>query len=129
MPKLVIHSQDHLHFIDQDEIIYCKSDNCYTDIYLADGKNLLISKSLLKFSAELESGKFVRVSQSYLVNIKYIKSVDKKKKQIRLIDESSIPYTTTIRELLCVIGNTVLLYFVVHGVDLFPAIWNAWIDQ
>lgn len=79
--------------------------NCYTTIYLTNGERILISKSLLKFSKELELGKFVRVSQSYLININCIKIVNKKKKQIELIDQSKIPYTTTIKELLCLIST------------------------
>ncbi len=100
MQKLIIHSQDHLRFIDEEEIIFCKSDNCYTYIYLSTAEELLISKSLSKFSKELSEGKFIRVSQSYLVNIRYIRSIDKKKKLMHLTNQSEIHFTSSLKDLL-----------------------------
>lgn len=98
--KIVISSQDHLRFINEADILFCKSDNCYTYIFLCDSEELLISKSLAKFSKELNSNNFVRVNQSYLVNIQYIRSIDKKKKLLHLTDMSQIRFTTSLKDLL-----------------------------
>ncbi|MXV14074.1 LytR/AlgR family response regulator transcription factor [Hufsiella ginkgonis] len=108
MTKIVIHSQDHLHIINTDDIIFCQSDNGYTDINLAEGEKLTISRSLSRFSDELDESKFIRASQSYLINIDYVKSIDKKKRIIRLFDGAKIPFTGTIKELLGMISRTVM---------------------
>ena len=103
--KLVIHSQDYLRLINPDNITYCKSDNCYTDIFLDCGERILISKSLTKFSKELDSDRFIRVSQSYIININHIKLIDKKKKWIELINQTRIQFTITIKQLLYLINT------------------------
>ena len=102
---MLIHSKDDIQFIYQKDILYCQSDNCYTNIFLLTGEILLISKSLTKFSKEVLPGKFIRVNQSYLVNVDYIKSVDKRKKQIELINLFKIPFTITIKQLLFAIDQ------------------------
>jgi len=108
--KVIIHTQSYLRIIEQDKITFCKSDNCYTDIVLADGEKIVISKPLSKFLKELCQEKFVKVSQSYLVNIDYIRLVDKKKRTIELSNRIEIPFTTSIKELLSLIGSTVDSY-------------------
>lgn len=119
--KVVITSQSHLHFINQDSIIYCKSDNCYTEIHLDGGETLLTCKSLTKFSKELNLNSFIKVSQSYLINIKYIKSVNKRKKNIELLNKFEIPFTTSLKELLLFIANSSLLFifFILFNVGDF----------
>jgi two-component system LytT family response regulator len=74
-------------------------------VHLSNGEQLLISKSLSKFSGELNQNRFVRVNQSYLINIRFIKSIDKRKKCIELQSEYLIKFTTTIKELLSAIGQ------------------------
>ncbi|MCW3110208.1 MAG: hypothetical protein JWQ09_4714 [Segetibacter sp.] len=116
MNKIAIHSQDRIHFISPDHIAFCKSDNCYTFIHLKNGEKLLISKSLAKFSKELDQGKFIRANQSYLVNINFINSIDKRKKDIELLNQTLIPFTITIKELLEQIGS--------YGL-IMSIFWNA----
>lgn len=109
MGRLIIHTQDSLTLINEDEIAFCKSDNSYTSIYLYNQDMLLISKSLAKFSKELDYTKFIRVNQSYLVNVNFIKVVHKKKKHIELLNNSKITFTKTIRQLVSMIEhNTVV---------------------
>lgn len=103
--KIVISSQDHLHLINQNEIVLCKSDDCYTLIHLMNGGKLMISKSLSKFSKELHQPMFVRISQSYLININFIKMVDKKRKHIELTDKQQLQFTRTIKDLLASISS------------------------
>ncbi|WP_207535314.1 LytR/AlgR family response regulator transcription factor [Desertivirga arenae] len=103
MKKLIIHSQDELRFVAHSEIVYCKSDNCYTSIHLLSGQEEVICKSLKKVSEQLAGETFIRVNQSYLVNKGFIKSVDKKRKLIGLEGDIKIPFTITINQLLIMI--------------------------
>ncbi|TKC57602.1 LytTR family transcriptional regulator [Pedobacter hiemivivus] len=100
MNKLIINSQDTLRFISIPSIKYCKSDNCYTSVFLDNGEELIVCKSLKKLSDEISSQQFIRVSQSFLVNKDHIKLIDKKNKQLKLLDDKQIPFTTSIAELL-----------------------------
>ena len=105
--KLIIQTQNHVSFINYHDIIYCKSDSCYTTIYLSDGETLLICNSLTKFSKRSDGYGFVRVSQSYLVNTNYIKTIDKKRKNILMVNKLQIPFTISIREMLELMGQGV----------------------
>lgn len=109
--KIIIHTQDRVRFITQGEIVFCKSDNCYTYIYLVSGEEILISKSLSKFTQGLDPERFIRANQSYLINTQYIKSIDKKKRCVELLNLALIPFTTTIKELLEMIGTPKMIDF------------------
>jgi DNA-binding LytR/AlgR family response regulator len=101
----MIPQQNVIHVIDQLQIIFCQSDDCYTWVHLKDGQRHLIVKSLIKFSKELNPTLFIRVNQSYLINKSYIKIIDKKKKCLVLLNDHIIPFTLTLKELLLQIGN------------------------
>lgn len=105
MKKLIVNSQEHLRFVPHHEITYCKSDNCYTSIFLNNGEELVVCKSLTKVLLDLNPDDFIRISQSYLINKDYIKLIDKKNKQVELIDSKRIPFTTTINKLLILISK------------------------
>ncbi|WP_207423805.1 LytR/AlgR family response regulator transcription factor [Desertivirga brevis] len=100
MTKVAIPVNNYIILLNQDEILYCQSDNCYTTIYLKNQKSYVIVKSLTKFHLELEAGKFVRVSQSYIVNHEHIKQIDKKRKLIYIDDETKLPFTLSNKQLM-----------------------------
>ncbi|NND52970.1 MAG: response regulator transcription factor [Flavobacteriaceae bacterium] len=62
-----------LDFVKIDNIIYCKSDGNYTQIYLQDGQQLLVTRKIKFMEEKLEKDQFVRVHNSYLVNLNYVK--------------------------------------------------------
>jgi DNA-binding LytR/AlgR family response regulator len=100
MNKIIINSQDQLRFVAQQDITHCKSDNCYTTLFLNNSEEHVVCKSLTKVFKELDQQMFIRVNQSYIVNKNYIKMIDKKKKTVELIGNQQIPFTTTISTLL-----------------------------
>jgi len=60
-------------FVNSDEIMYCKSDGNYTEIFFKEQKKEVLSKKLKDVELLLQSENFFRVHKSYLVNVKYIK--------------------------------------------------------
>lgn len=105
----MVSSHESLRFVPYSDIVYCKSDNCYTSIFLSNGEELLVCKSLKKISQELDVLLFVRVNQSYLINRDCIKLIDKKNKLIELVNSQRIPFTVTISELLSLISANLTL--------------------
>jgi len=95
---LIVNTTSKIYFIKHDDISYCKSDNCYTTIHLTNGEVVVICKSLTKLEGDLDIHKFLRVSQSYLVNISYIRAIDKKKKVIELQCSTNIPFTISLKD-------------------------------
>ncbi|TCC94706.1 LytR/AlgR family response regulator transcription factor [Pedobacter hiemivivus] len=106
MKKLVIHSQEILRLVSHADISYCKSDNCYTSIFLHNREELVMCKSLKKVSQQLDAGIFIRVHQSHLINKNCIKLINKKNKYIELVCGTHIPFTTTINELMSSISGS-----------------------
>lgn len=75
--KITIPQQDGFEVINTADIMYCKADDNYTEIYLNNNKKKLVSKTLKYFEEALNNGYFARVHKSYLVNVnevvKYVK--------------------------------------------------------
>jgi two-component system LytT family response regulator len=66
-----------LEFVHFDEIQYLKADRNYTTIHLEGGKKLLISKAIGQVESRLPSNRFIRVHQSFTVNVSKIQRYDK----------------------------------------------------
>lgn len=104
--RLIISQSKYVYLIDCDRILYCKSDNCYTSVYLVDGKCFILVKSLAKvIKDDLNQDNFIRVNQSYLINRDFIQLIDKKNKYIELINNVLIPFTVNVKDLLKLISN------------------------
>lgn len=57
------------------DIVYCKADDNYCEVYLKEQK-YLISKTLGAVASKLQHPHFHRVGRSYLVNINHIKHIE-----------------------------------------------------
>ncbi|WP_276168013.1 LytR/AlgR family response regulator transcription factor [Zobellia alginiliquefaciens] len=66
--KITLPQQDGFQVLNVADILYCKADDNYTEIYL-ENKKILVSKTLKYFEEALASFPFVRIHKSYLVNV------------------------------------------------------------
>lgn len=64
-------------FVAIDDIIYISAENQYTNIFLADGRNLLMRKSLGFWEKTLTSEKFLKIHRATLINLNYIAKMGK----------------------------------------------------
>ncbi len=71
-----IKQRNNIHTVKLDNIIYVESSNSRCIIH-SDNTNYVIYKRLNDIEAELNNKRFLRCHQSYLVNMDYIKNVDK----------------------------------------------------
>lgn len=71
--KIGIGMADKIVFININEILYCEAHGAYTNLYLADGKKIVSSKSLGEFESQLTSQKFFRIHHSTLINLNQVK--------------------------------------------------------
>tara|TARA_Y100000815_G_scaffold203545_1_gene187301 strand:+ start:1360 stop:2094 length:735 start_codon:yes stop_codon:yes gene_type:complete len=75
--KITIPQQDGFEVLETSEIMYCKADDNYTEIYLKNNKKKLVSKTLKYIEENLAEANFARVHKSYLINVnevvKYVK--------------------------------------------------------
>ncbi len=76
--KITIGVQDGFEILEIQEILYCKADDNYTEIYLPSGKKL-VSKTLKHFENQLKDYGFARIHKSCLVNVNHIQKYKKGK--------------------------------------------------
>jgi len=62
-----------------NEIVRCKSDVNYTTIHFVDKTDLMVARTLKDFEEMLEPYGFIRLHNSHLINIRYIKRYHKGK--------------------------------------------------
>ncbi len=72
--KITIPTQDGFEVLEMNNILYCKADDNYTQIFLVDGHKKLVSKTLKYFEGILNEYGFVRIHKSYLVNVNFVKT-------------------------------------------------------
>ncbi|MGJ8736957.1 LytR/AlgR family response regulator transcription factor [Zobellia laminariae] len=66
--KITLPQQDGFQVLNVTDILYCKADDNYTEIYL-ENKKILVSKTLKYFEDALAGFSFARIHKSYLVNV------------------------------------------------------------
>jgi len=72
--KIALQQQKEIRYVTVSDIVRCQADNTYTFFYLRTGDHILVSKGLKEYADMLPSGIFLRVHQSHLVNINFVKS-------------------------------------------------------
>ena len=73
--EIVLSEAGKYHLIKLSQILYCMSMEVYTSFFLKNGQKILVSKPMIRFQKELEENHFFRIHKSYMVNMKYIRSV------------------------------------------------------
>ena len=66
--KITLPQQDGFQILNVSDILYCKADDNYTEIYL-ENKKILVSKTLKYFEEALSDFPFARIHKSYMVNV------------------------------------------------------------
>ena len=72
LPNIALPTMEGLDFVAVKDIVYCESDNNYTKVIKAESKPLLLSKPLKEIEQMLSEYSFLRVHQSYLINLTHI---------------------------------------------------------
>ncbi len=77
--KITIPQLDGFEVLQTANILYCKADDNYTEIYLNNSKKKLVSKTLKYFEDALNDSSFARVHKSFLVNVNEVTKYKKGK--------------------------------------------------
>jgi two-component system, LytTR family, response regulator len=72
--RLALPTQEGIHFVDMDNIVFLESMGSYTKFIIENQKPIIVSKGLKEYEDLLSSEySFIRVHQSNLVNLKHIR--------------------------------------------------------
>lgn len=88
--RLVVNNVGGFRIILFDHIRSLQSDSNYTSISLVNGEHVLVSKTLLFFSKQLDHS-FLRTHKSYIVNLLCVSEYNKKENEIILDDNTRVP--------------------------------------
>jgi two-component system, LytTR family, response regulator len=81
--------------INPGEIVYCKAEANYTDIFLTDQRKHTISLNIGSIENSLTRPQFFRISRSNLINLSYLTGIDRRKRLCTLTADH-ISYSLTI---------------------------------
>ena len=74
--RVVVKSNNNIHVIPLNEIVYIESEDDYVMIHTATAKHLK-HQTMKFFEEQLDASKFIRIHRSYIVNISEIKKIEK----------------------------------------------------
>ncbi|WP_028297300.1 LytR/AlgR family response regulator transcription factor [Olivibacter sitiensis] len=89
--RIVLKTAEETHVISVADIIQVEADNNYCRFFIGNAPAILISRPLKTFERKLDFSGFVRVHQSHLVNLRHIKSFNRKKLFLKMTDGTEIP--------------------------------------
>jgi len=97
--KLVLKTSDNIFIVDTKEIIRCESEESYTRFFLADNKQIFVSKNLIEFDNMLQEFGFFRTHRSHLINLSYIDHFSKRDGgYVVMKDKAEIPISRRKKE-------------------------------
>lgn len=70
--RIALTTGDGMIFVPTRDILYCHAESNYTNVMLAGGKKVLVSKILKEIDEALSGPDFYRIHNSYLVNLNHI---------------------------------------------------------
>ena len=68
---VAIPTSTELRFVHKNDILYCCSEGSYTNIYLAKGQRITISKHLKEIETSIRGEDFIRIHNSHLINVNH----------------------------------------------------------
>lgn len=90
--KVPLSFTDKTIYVQGDEIMYCKSDGNYTEVFMEGGKKEVLSKKIKEVEKLIDNPSFYRAHHSYLVNLGYVTEFIKSDGQYLILkDGSTVP--------------------------------------
>jgi two-component system LytT family response regulator len=90
--KIGVPMSDGVHFIAIDQIIRLESSGNYTSLFMINDKKELITKPIKEFQIALEQHGFLRVHNSHMANMRFVKAYRKGIQPYLLMeDEAQVP--------------------------------------
>jgi two-component system, LytTR family, response regulator len=90
--KLALHSLNETEYIEIDTIVRLEGSGCYTNIFLANGRQLTVSKAIGEYEYLLRKKDFIRVHKSHIINMNHIRKFVKKDGfTVKMTDNYPVP--------------------------------------
>lgn len=104
--KLILKTQERIYSVSLHDIVRFQSEGSYTEVWLSNGKKIVVSRLIKEFEELLTPDGFLRVHQSHLVNPDHIFFFDRFQSLLNMKDESTVPVSTRKKDQLLQLLNT-----------------------
>jgi two-component system LytT family response regulator len=71
--KIHISADGKVYLLEKEEVVMMEADKSYTTIYLNNGQEIVVSKTLKEVEKSFQFPRFYRVHNSYLINLDHVK--------------------------------------------------------
>jgi len=71
--RICLSTSEGLEFINMLDIAYCEANGSYTNFHLTNGTTIIVSKNLKEYETTLSDQHFMRVHNSFLINLAEVK--------------------------------------------------------
>ena len=93
--KIALHTDRGIRIVPLESIVYCEADGNYTSFMLADQHRIVVSGTLKRFDQDLSDRGFIRVHQSFLINLEHIREFVKTDGgYLQMSNDARIPIST-----------------------------------
>lgn len=96
--KIVLNTANYIYTVKINNILRCESDDSYTTFYLANGKQVVVSKKLKEYEEILEPLGFIRIHRSHMINLSQLDYFDKKNNLAYLVNGMNVPVSVRKRD-------------------------------
>ncbi|CAM1341767.1 LytR/AlgR family response regulator transcription factor [Tenacibaculum amylolyticum] len=90
LSKINIQADGKVYLLAKEEVLYLKSDKSYTTIHLTKGKKIIATKTLKQIQKKFNAPEFLRVHNSYVVNLKHVIEYNKSFNELKLKDNTIV---------------------------------------
>ncbi|WP_420576073.1 LytR/AlgR family response regulator transcription factor [Ekhidna sp.] len=87
--NICLSTADGMEFVKESDILFCKANGSYTDFKFKDGSCIMVSKHLKEYEDLLPPAHFMRVHNSYLINLREVKKFVKSEGGYILMNDDS----------------------------------------
>ena len=91
MQKIAFSTRDGQRLHHLNELIRIEADGNYSSIYLIDGSKIMLAKTLKEFEKMVPMDRFIRIHQSHLINVDFVRSIDKTNNTMVLNEQTILP--------------------------------------
>ncbi|HTF80073.1 MAG TPA: LytTR family DNA-binding domain-containing protein [Cytophagales bacterium] len=97
--KIVVMDKQECIFLKVQNICYIEANGAYSNIFLYDGRKMVVSKNVKVFAEKLSDKMFCRTHKSYLINLNFISKYVKSDGGYLIMENgASIPVSSRKRE-------------------------------
>lgn len=90
--KVILKDAETVYLVSVKDIVRCESEANYTHFFLADGRRVMVSKTLKEYDQLFQGQSFFRAHQSHLINLLHFDRYEKKEGGIVYMkDGSTLP--------------------------------------